>query len=116
MGGPQVQLEKPKKEVKVIESVEFKSGGKTYVAKFSKPAKIKDIPSIPKGETPKEIAQNSAKVADKYGVVIYEKGKKKPIANPGTKLKAKAGKTLMSEKRKKTMDVTKLVPIPKMKQ
>jgi thioredoxin reductase len=110
MGGPQVYAEKQKKEVVVIKSVEFKSGGKTYVAQFKKPPKIKDIPSIPKGETAKEIAQDSAKVAEKYGVVIDEKGKKAPVKNPSTNLKATAGKTLMGEKRKKTMNVKNLVP------
>jgi len=114
-GKPEVFAEKKTKKPKVIKTVEFKDGNKTYIAKFSKPPKVGKV-KPPEAEGPKEANAAFIKMAEGYGVEIYEKGKKKPIENPSKKLKAKAGKAALKDSMKYSMDVAKLVPIPKMKQ
>ncbi len=111
----QVFAEKEKKKATVIEKITFRVGNTTYVAEFKNPPKIGTI-KPPKGKTPKEANKGFAEMAEKYDVVIYEKGKKKPVEDPSLKVMATAGKVLLRQSMVKSIDVKKLVPIPKMKQ
>lgn len=112
---PEVFAEKKTKKPKVINTVEFTHGGKTYIAKFSNPPKVGKV-KFPEAKGPKEANTEFIKMAEDYGVEIYAKGKEKPLEKPGKILKAKAGKAALKDSMKYSIDVKKLVPIPKMKQ
>jgi hypothetical protein len=96
MGGPIVVTPK-EKEKKKIESVEFKTGGKTYVAKFDNPPKIGEV-NMPKGKGKKEIDASFAEMAKDYKVKIYavdKAGKETLLKNPNQKMLSQAGKALL---------------------
>ena len=110
----QVFAEKPKEKMDIIEKVTFKVGKKTYVAEF-KNAEIDKISKFaPKGETRKEVNESFGNLAEKYDVVIYEKGKKKPVDDPAANVMAQAGKALVGQAMK-VSTVKKLQLIPKKK-
>lgn len=111
----QVFAEKPKEKMDIIEKVAFKVGKKTYIAEF-KNADINKVSKFaPEGKTRKEVNESFAKLADKYDVKIYEKGKKKkPVGDPSKTMMAQAGKALVGEAMK-VSTVKKLQLIPKKK-
>lgn len=110
----QVFAEKPKEKMNIVEKVTFKVGKKTYIAEFKNADIDKVSKFAPKGKTRKEVNESFAKLADKYDVKIYEKGKKKPVGDPSKTVMSQAGKALVGEAMK-VSTVKKLQLIPKKK-
>lgn len=110
----EVFAEKETKKVEVITEVTFKVGDKTYVAEFKKPANAKDVmEKMPKEEEgKKEVNKKFGDLAKEYEPVIYEKkgAKKIAVESPTEKIYSQAGKALVGDSMKKTLDVGKLVP------
>jgi|GEM_PF-1894843 len=110
----EVFAEKETKKIEVITEVTFKVGDKTYVAEFKKPANVKEVmEKLPKEEEgKKEVNKKFGELAKEYEPVIYEKkgAKKIPVDEPAEKIYSQAGKALVGDSMKKTLDVGKLVP------
>jgi len=101
MGGPMVVTPKEEEAVKKIETVEFKVGGKTYVAKFENPPKIGevDMPKV-KSKKPKDIDSGFVDMVKEYGAKIYAvdpTGKETALKDPGEKILAQSGKALLKK-------------------
>lgn len=101
MGGPIVVKPKEEEAVKTIKTVEFKVGGKTYMAKFEDPPKIGEVemPKV-KSKKPKDIDAAFIDMVKEYGAKIYAvdaTGKETALKDPSEKMLADAGKALLKK-------------------
>ena len=97
MGGSIIVTPKKEKK-KLIPEVEFKAGGKTYVAKFNNPPKIGKV-SMPKGKGKKAIDESFMNMAkNEYKAAIYavdKDGNETVVKNPSPAVYTQAGKVLL---------------------
>ncbi len=114
MGGPITVTPKEEKK-KAITEVEFKLGGKTYIAKFENAPKIGEV-STPKGKGKKAIDESFMNMAkEDYKATIYaidKEGNEILVKNPSPKMYTQAGKALL---RKSIVYGSVLEIIPKKK-
>ncbi len=98
MGGPVLVTPKEEEAVKTIKTVEFKIGGKMYIAKFENPPKIGEVrtPDV-KSKKLKDIDAAFIDMVKQYKPKIYSvdpEGKETVVKDPSEKMLADAAKAL----------------------